>query len=324
MRSCADTHALAGEGPDLRVSARQTFGVDIDLEVPAFSRPTEHVPDVDDAYCFERDATVAILAAFAHNRRLLLHGRHGTGKSSHLEQVAARLNWPMVRVALDSQITRSDLVGKDTITLRDGHQVTEFQEGVLPWSLQRPVALVFDEYDAGRPDLMFVIQRVLEHEGRMMLLEANRVIRPHTAFRLFATANTIGLGDTTGMYHGTQPLNQAQLDRWNLFASLDYLPPGDEIRIVLAKAPRWHDATRRGTVASMVAVANLTRAGFLAGDVSTVMSPRTVIGWAQNALLFDDVPLAFRLTYLNRCDALERDIVAEYYQRVFGDELSLS
>ncbi|MCD6673929.1 MAG: AAA family ATPase [Burkholderiaceae bacterium] len=320
MRSGADPGDVATERPDLRVSVRQTFGIDSDLEVSAFSRRTEHVPDLDDSYCFDRDATIAILAAFTHNRRLLIHGRHGTGKSSHLEQVAARLNWPMLRVALDSQITRSDLVGKDTIVLREGRQVTEFQEGVLPWSLQRPVALVFDEYDAGRPDLMFVIQRVLEHEGRMTLLEANRVIRPHPAFRLFATANTIGLGDATGMYHGTQPLNQAQLDRWNLFASLDYLPPDDEIRIVLAKAPHWQDAAGRRTVASMVAVANLTRTGFLAGDVSTVMSPRTVIGWAQNARLFDDVRLAFRLTYLNRCDALERDIVAEYYQRVFGDE----
>lgn len=320
MRTGSESDALTTGPPDLRVSVRQTFGIDTDLEVPAFSRRTEHVPDLDHSYCFDRDTTVAILMAFAHNRRLLIHGRHGTGKSSHLEQVAARLNWPMMRVALDSQIARSDLVGKDAITLRDGSRVTEFQEGVLPWSLQRPVALVFDEYDAGRPDLMFVIQRVLEHEGRLTLLEANRVIRPHPAFRLFATANTVGLGDPSGMYHGTQPLNQAQLDRWNLFAPLDYLPPDDEIRIVLAKAPHWDDSARRNSVASMVAVANLTRSGFLAGDVSTVMSPRTVIGWAQNARLFNDIRLAFRLTFLNRCDALERDIVAEYYQRVFGDE----
>jgi len=323
MRSGVDSGDVAAERPDLRVSVRQTFGIDSDLEAPAFSRRTEHVPDVDDSYCFDHDTTIAILAAFTHDRRLLIHGRHGTGKSSHLEQVAARLNWPMVRVALDSQITRGDLVGRDTIVLHEGRQVTEFQEGVLPWSLQRPVALVFDEYDAGRPDLMFVIQRVLEDEGRMTLLEANRVIRPHPAFRLFATANTIGLGDASGMYPGTQPLNQAQLDRWNLFAALDYLPPDDEIRIVLAKVPQWQDAACRQTVASMVAVANLTRTGFLAGDLSTVMSPRTVIGWAQNARLFDDVRLAFRLTFLNRCDVLERDIVAEYYQRVFGDEVAV-
>ena len=316
--------ALAGtlDAPDISISVRQVFGIDSGMQVPAFSRPNEHVPDVDDAYCFDRDTTMAILVAFAHNRRLLIQGHHGTGKSSHIEQVAARLNWPTVRVNLDSQITRIDLIGKDAIVLRDGRQVTEFREGILPWSLQRPMALVFDEYDAGRPDVMFAIQRVLEHDGRLTLLDGNRVIRPHPAFRLFSTANTIGLGDATGLYHGTQPLNQGQLDRWNLVATLDYLPPPDEIRIVLAKVPGFDTEVGRKTVAAMVAVANLTRAGFVAADLATVMSPRTVITWAENAQLFDDVRMAFRMTYLNRCDELERSIVAEYFQRCFNQDLA--
>ncbi len=316
--------ALAGtlDAPDISISVRQVFGIDSGMQVPAFSRPNEHVPDVDDAYCFDRDTTMAILVAFAHNRRLLIQGHHGTGKSSHIEQVAARLNWPTVRVNLDSQITRIDLIGKDAIVLRDGRQVTEFREGILPWSLQRPMALVFDEYDAGRPDVMFAIQRVLEHDGRLTLLDGNRVIRPHPAFRLFSTANTIGLGDATGLYHGTQPLNQGQLDRWNLVATLDYLPPPDEIRIVLAKVPGFDTEAGRKTVAAMVAVANLTRAGFVAADLATVMSPRTVITWAENAQLFADVRMAFRMTYLNRCDELERSIVAEYFQRCFNQDLA--
>ena len=316
--------ALAGtlDAPDISISVRQVFGIDSSMQVPAFSRPSEHVPDVDDAYCFDRDTTMAILVAFTHNRRLLIQGHHGTGKSSHIEQVAARLNWPTVRVNLDSQITRVDLIGKDAIVLRDGRQVTEFREGILPWSLQRPMALVFDEYDAGRPDVMFAIQRVLEHDGRLTLLDGNRVIRPHPAFRLFSTANTIGLGDATGLYHGTQPLNQGQLDRWNLVATLDYLPPPDEIRIVLAKVPGFDTEAGRKTVSAMVAVANLTRAGFVAADLATVMSPRTVITWAENAQLFDDVRMAFRMTYLNRCDELERSIVAEYFQRCFNQDLA--
>ncbi len=316
--------ALAGtlDAPDISISVRQVFGIDSGMQVPAFSRPNEHVPDVDDAYCFDRDTTMAILVAFTHNRRLLIQGHHGTGKSSHIEQVAARLNWPTVRVNLDSQITRIDLIGKDAIVLRDGRQVTEFREGILPWSLQRPMALVFDEYDAGRPDVMFAIQRVLEHDGRLTLLDGNRVIRPHPAFRLFSTANTIGLGDATGLYHGTQPLNQGQLDRWNLVATLDYLPPPDEIRIVLAKVPGFDTEAGRTTVAAMVAVANLTRAGFVAADLATVMSPRTVITWAENAQLFADVRMAFRMTYLNRCDELERSIVAEYFQRCFNQDLA--
>ena len=322
MRSGDDALAGTLDAPDISISVRQVFGIDSGMQVPAFSRPNEHVPDVDDAYCFDRDTTMAILVAFAHNRRLLIQGHHGTGKSSHIEQVAARLNWPTVRVNLDSQITRIDLIGKDAIVLRDGRQVTEFREGILPWSLQRPMALVFDEYDAGRPDVMFAIQRVLEHDGRLTLLDGNRVIRPHPAFRLFSTANTIGLGDATGLYHGTQPLNQGQLDRWNLVATLDYLPPQDEIRIVLAKVPGFDTEAGRTTVAAMVAVANLTRAGFVAADLATVMSPRTVITWAENAQLFADVRMAFRMTYLNRCDELERSIVAEYFQRCFNQDLA--
>jgi cobaltochelatase CobS len=308
--------------PDIQVSVRQVFGIDTDMHVPAFSRPTEHVPDVDEAYCFDHDTTLAILIAFAHNRRLLIQGYHGTGKSTHIEQVAARLNWPCIRVNLDSHISRIDLIGKDAIVLRDGKQVTEFREGILPWALQNPCALCFDEYDAGRPDVMFVIQRVLEVDGKMTLLDQNRVIRPHKAFRLLATANTIGLGDTTGLYHGTQQINQGQLDRWSMVATLNYLPHDKEAEIVLAKVPKYDDDdSGRKTVDAMVLVAEMTRNGFMAGDISTVMSPRTVITWAENAQLFGDVGTAFRMTFLNKCDELERPTVAEYYQRCFNEEL---
>ena len=310
--------------PDIQLSVRQVFGLDSDMQVPAYSQPSEHVPPVDDAYCFDHDTTLAILVAFAHNRRLMIQGYHGTGKSTHIEQVAARLNWPCVRVNLDSHISRIDLVGKDAIVLKDGQQITEFREGILPWAVQNPVALVFDEYDAGRPDVMFVIQRVLEVDGRMTLLDQNRVIHPHKAFRLFSTANTVGLGDTTGLYHGTQQLNQGQLDRWNLVATLNYLPHEAEERIVLAKVPSYDTEDGRKTVRNMVTVADLTRSGFIAGDISTVMSPRTVITWAENARLFDDLGAAFRMTFLNKCDELERPIVAEYYQRCFNVDLKES
>jgi cobaltochelatase CobS len=306
---------------DIKVSVRQTFGLDSDMEVPAFSQATELVPNLDEAYCFDHDTTLAILAGFAYNRRVLIQGYHGTGKSTHIEQVAARINWPCIRVNLDSHISRIDLIGKDAIVLRDGQQVTEFREGLLPWALQHPTALVFDEYDAGRPDVMFVIQRVLEVDGKMTLLDQNRVIRPHDAFRLFATANTVGLGDTTGLYHGTQQINQGQMDRWNIVATLNYLPHEDEQRIVLSKAPNYDTESGRQTVSAMVALADLTRSGFVAGDISTVMSPRTVITWAENANVFDDVAFAFRVTFLNKCDELERPTVAEYYQRCFGTEL---
>ena len=310
--------------PDIKVSVRQTFGIDSDLEVPAFSQAEEHVPQVDEAYRFDRNTTLAILAGFAHNRRVLVQGYHGTGKSTHIEQVAARLNWPCVRVNLDSHISRIDLVGKDAIVLRDGQQVTEFREGILPWAYQNPTALVFDEYDAGRPDVMFVIQRVLEAEGRLTLLDQSRVLHPHPAFRLFATANTVGLGDTTGLYHGTQQINQGQMDRWSIVTTLNYLGHDAEVEIVIAKVPSYDNDSGRGTVSAMVALAELTRSGFINGDVSTVMSPRTVITWAENALLFDDVGFAFRLSYLNKCDEIERPIVAEYYQRCFGTELKES
>jgi cobaltochelatase CobS len=307
--------------PDITVSVRQTFGIDCDLEVPAFSVAEDHVPDRDDAYRFDRDTTLAIIAGFSHNRRVLVQGYHGTGKSTHIEQVAARLNWPCVRVNLDSHISRIDLVGRDAIVLRDGAQVTEFREGILPWALQRPSALVFDEYDAGRPDVMFVIQRVLEVEGKLTLLDQNRVLRPHPYFRLFATTNTIGLGDTTGLYHGTQQINQGQMDRWNIVATLNYLPPAAEIDIVLSKVPGYDTREGRERVAAMVELASLTRNGFINGDISTVMSPRTVITWAENAGIFGDVGVAFRLTFLNKCDEVERPTVAEYYQRCFGEEL---
>ncbi|GAN55194.1 cobaltochelatase subunit CobS [Tanticharoenia sakaeratensis] len=305
--------------PDVKVSARETFGVDFDMEVPAFSVRTEHVPDIDTTYRFDSDTTRAILAGFAYNRRVMVQGYHGTGKSSHIEQIAARLNWPCVRINLDSHISRIDLIGKDAIVLRDGKQVTEFREGLLPWSLQHPCALVFDEYDAGRPDVMFVIQRVLEVEGHLTLLDQNRVIRPHPAFRLFATANTVGLGDTTGLYHGTQQINQGQMDRWSVVTTLNYLPIEQEAAIVRAKigADAEKPAARQ-QIERMVALANLTRAGFIAGDISTVMSPRTVIAWAENERIFGDLVYAFRVTFLNKCDEAERSIVAEYYQRCFN------
>ncbi|MDE1149227.1 MAG: cobaltochelatase subunit CobS [Azospirillaceae bacterium] len=307
--------------PDIKVSVRQTFGIDSDMAVPGFSAPTEHVPEIDDTYRFDRETTMAILAGFAHNRRVMVQGYHGTGKSTHIEQVAARLNWPCLRINLDSHISRIDLIGKDAIVLRDGVQVTEYREGILPWALQHPCAIVFDEYDAGRPDVMFVIQRVLEVEGKLTLLDQNKVIRPHPAFRLFSTANTVGLGDTTGLYHGTQQINQGQMDRWNIVTTLNYLPHDAEVKIVLAKVPSYDTEERRVLVNAMVRLADLTRAGFIAGDISTVMSPRTVITWAQNADIFADVGFAFRVTFLNKCDEVERAAVAEYYQRCFGTEL---
>ena len=307
--------------PDITVSVKEVFGLDTKMTVPAFSAPDEHVPEIDQAYRFDPDTTLAILAGFGFNRRVMIQGYHGTGKSTHIEQVAARLNWPCLRINLDSHISRIDLVGKDAIVLRDGVQVTEFKEGMLPWALQHPMALVFDEYDAGRPDVMFVIQRVLEVEGRLTLLDQNKVIRPHPGFRLFSTANTVGLGDTTGLYHGTQQINQGQMDRWNIVATLNYLEHDAETEIVLAKVPDYDTDAGRETIAAMVNVADLSRAGFMAGDISTVMSPRTVITWAENAEIFDDISYAFRVTFLNKCDETERPIVAEYYQRCFGEEL---
>ena len=307
--------------PDMMVDVRNTFGLDVAMTVPAFSRPNEYVPDVDTAYVFDRETTLAILAGFAHNRRVMIQGYHGTGKSTHIEQVAARLNWPCVRVNLDSHISRIDLVGKDAIVLKDGKQVTEFREGILPWAIQHPVCLCFDEYDAGRPDVMFVIQRVLELQGKLTLLDQNRVIRPHGSFRLFSTSNTIGLGDTSGLYHGTQQINQGQMDRWNIVVTLNYLPHDTEVNIVLAKAPSYQTAEGKKTISAMVRVADMTRNAFINGDLSTVMSPRTVITWAENAAIFGDVGFAFRVTFLNKCDELERPTVAEFYQRCFGEEL---
>jgi len=308
--------------PDTQVKVREVFGIDSDLVVPAYSVRTEHVPDADPTYRFDRETTLAILAGFAFNRRVMVQGYHGTGKSTHIEQVAARLNWPCIRVNLDSHISRIDLIGKDAIVLKDGKQVTEFREGILPWALQHPCAMVFDEYDAGRPDVMFVIQRVLEVEGKLTLLDQNKVIRPHPCFRLFATANTVGLGDTTGLYHGTQQINQGQMDRWNIVATLNYLPHAQETGIVMAKLGMdANDAKQKRQVEAMVALADLTRAGFIAGDISTVMSPRTVITWAENARIFGDIGFAFRLTFLNKCDEAERSTVAEYYQRCFNEEL---
>jgi len=316
--------AMSLARPDRMLSVRDTFGIDSSLLVPAFSEPDEHVPEVDSAYRFNHDVTLALLAGFSRDRRVLVQGLHGTGKSTHIEQVAARLNWPCVRVNLDGHISRMDLVGKDAVVLQEGKQVTAFQEGIVPWALQRPMALIFDEYDAGRPDVMFVIQRILERDGKFTLLDQNTVLRPHPSFRLFATANTVGQGNLNGLYHGVQRLNHAQLDRWNIVAALNYLPAKEEIAIVQARVPQLGDAEGRALVASMVAVAQLTRQGFDVGDLSTVMSPRTVITWAENMDIFRDPALAFRLSFLNRCDEAERTVVAEYFQRCFDRELDES
>lgn len=312
------------ETPDATVSIRETFQIDTDEAAAAFSLRTPHVPVIDPGYRFDPGTTMAILAGFADNRRVIVQGRHGTGKSTHVEQVAARLNWPLVRLNLDSHISRIDLIGKDAIVLRDGKQVTEYREGILPWSYQHPVALVFDEYDAGRPDVMFVIQRVLEAQGRLTILDQNKVLVPHKSFRLFATANTIGLGDATGLYHGTQQLNQAQLDRWNIVARLDYLGEEEEVDVVLSKVPSMSDGEGRKIILQMVRTAEQTRTGFQAGDISTLMSPRTVISWADNFRIFGDLDYAFSAAFLNRCDEAERPTVAEYYQRATGRSLDLA
>ena len=312
---------LSDMRPELRLSVRELFGLDSDLRVPAFAQRDEHVPEIDAAYRFNPDVTLAILAGFAQDRRVMVQGMHGTGKSTHIEQVAARLNWPCVRVNLDGHVSRLDLVGRDAVVLREGQQVTEFQPGIVPWALQRPVALVFDEYDAGRPDVMFVIQRVLEREGKFTLMDQNRVLKAHAGFRLFATSNTVGLGNLNGLYHGAQRLNHAQIDRWNIVATLNYLPAAEEAAIVLARVPAM--ASDLARVKQMVALADLTRQGFAAGDLSTLMSPRTVITWAENLQIFADLGLAFRLSFANKCDEAERPVVAEYFQRCFGQELIL-
>ena len=307
--------------PDIKISLKQSFGIDSEMEVDAFSEKSEYVPEIDKNYKFDRDTTLAIISGFAFNKRVLVQGYHGTGKSTHIEQIAARLNWPCIRVNLDSHVSRIDLIGKDSIVLKDGKQITEFKEGILPWSIQNPVALVFDEYDAGRPDVMFVIQRVLELEGRLTLLEQNRVIIPHPSFRLFCTTNTIGLGDTTGMYHGTQQINQGQMDRWNIVSTLNYLSFDKELEIVLAKNKGFNNKEGKEQISNMIKVADLTRKGFINGDISTVMSPRTVLHWAENTEIFKDKGYAFRITFLNKCDDLEKKIISEYFQRCFGEDL---
>ncbi len=307
--------------PDIKLSIKQTFGIDSEMEVNAFSKKTDYVPDIDKTYKFDKDTTLAILSGFSFNKRVLVQGYHGTGKSTHIEQIAARLNWPCIRINLDSHVSRIDLIGKDSIVIKDGKQVTEFKEGILPWSIQNPVALVFDEYDAGRPDVMFVIQRVLEAEGNFTLLDKNKVIKQNKYFRLFATSNTVGLGDTTGLYHGTQQINQGQMDRWNIVTTLNYLALEKEMEIILGKNKSLDNNKGKERVANMIKVATLTRKGFMAGDISTVMSPRTVLHWAENSEIFKDVGYAFRVTFLNKCDDVEKNTIAEYYQRCFGEEL---
>ena len=307
--------------PDIKLSIKQTFGIESDMEIDAFSKSSEYVPEIDKTYKFDKDTTLAILSGFSFNKRVLIQGYHGTGKSTHIEQIAARLNWPCIRINLDSHVSRIDLIGKDSIVIKDGKQVTEFKEGILPWSIQNPVALVFDEYDAGRPDVMFVIQRVLESEGSFTLLDKNKVIKQNKFFRLFATTNTVGLGDTTGLYHGTQQINQGQMDRWNIVTTLNYLNLEKEMEIVLSKNKSFNNSKGKEVISNMIKVATLTRKGFIAGDISTVMSPRTVLHWADNTEIFKDIGYAFRVTFLNKCDELERKIIAEYYQRCFGEEL---
>ena len=317
-----DTQSTLDIGsPDTEISVKKVFGLNTELKVPAYSKKNEYVPEVDEDYLFNHETTIAILAGFAHDRRVMVQGYHGTGKSTHIEQIAARLNWPCIRINLDSHVSRIDLIGKDMITLKDGQQVTEFREGLLPWAIQNPVALVFDEYDAGRPDVMFVIQRVLEISGKLTLLDQNKIITPHKFFRLFATTNTVGLGDTSGLYQGTQQINQGQMDRWSIVSALNYLPHEDELNIVSAKAKSFNNKDGKETISKMVRVADLTRNSFINGDISTVMSPRTVLTWAQNTEILSDVGLSFKLTFLNKCDELERQTIAEFYQRCFGEEL---
>ena len=307
--------------PDIKISVKQVFGIDSELKVEGFSKKNEYVPDIDKHYKFDRDTTLAIIAGFKYNKKVIIHGYHGTGKSTHIEQIAARLNWPCIRVNLDSHISRIDLIGKDTIVLKNNKQVTEFQEGILPWSMQNPVALVFDEYDAMRPDVAFLMTKVLESEGGLTLLEKNKVIKPNNYFRLFATANTIGLGDTTGLYAGTQQINQAQLDRWNIVTTLNYLSLENEMEIILAKNKNFNNPKGKEKISNMIKVASLTRKGFIAGDISTLMSPRTVLHWTENTEIFKDTGYAFRVTFLNKCDEIEKNIIAEYYQRCFGEDL---
>jgi|TARA_B000000475_G_scaffold185600_1_gene149669 cobaltochelatase CobS len=306
--------------PDVEIDVRKTFDIDVDMKVMAFKEPNEYVPNVDESYKFDKNTTLAILAGFSHNRRVMIQGYHGSGKSTHIEQVAARLNWPCIRVNLDSHISRIDLLGKDAITLKEGKQITEFKEGILPWALQTPTALVFDEYDAGRPDVMFVIQRVLEVEGKLTLLDQNKVISPHSGFRLFATANTVGLGDTSGLYHGTQQINQGQMDRWHIVSVLNYLDPDLELKVVISKVPNLDNKEGLEIATNMISVANLSRQGFANGDISTLMSPRTVISWAENYQIFNDLNKSFEITFLNKCDETERVIIAEYFQRCFDSE----
>ncbi len=307
--------------PDIRISVNQTFGIDTDMKIEAFSKKNDYVPKIDKNYKFDKDTTLTILSGFSFNKRCLISGYHGTGKSTHIEQVAARLNWPCIRVNLDGHISRIDLIGKDAIVIKDGKQITEFKEGILPWSIQNPIALVFDEYDAGRPDVMFVIQRVLETEGNFTLLDKNKIIKQNKYFRLFATSNTVGLGDTTGLYHGTQQINQGQMDRWNIVTILNYLSMEKEMDIIVGKNKNLNNTKGKEKVSNMIKVATLTRKGFMAGDISTVMSPRTVLHWAENAEIFKDTGYAFRVTFLNKCDELEKNTIAEYYQRCFGEDL---
>ena len=313
---------LFEQSPTKAIDTVHLFGIKCSFNVLGFEKKNNHVPEIDKTYKFDPETTLSILAGFSKNRRVLISGYHGTGKSTHIEQVAARLNWPCIRINLDSHISRIDLIGKDAIVLKDGKQITEFQDGLLPWAYKNPVALVFDEYDAGRPDVMFVIQRVLETDSRLTLLDQSRVIKPNKFFRLFATANTVGLGDTSGLYHGTQQINQGQMDRWNIITTLNYLINEEEEKIIIKKIKKLDNKEGKEIIKNMVNTADLSRSGFMNGDISTVMSPRTVITWAENYLIFKDIEYAFKLSFLNRCDELERPVIEEYYQRSFGIDIT--
>tara|TARA_B100000287_G_scaffold361038_1_gene353652 strand:+ start:92 stop:1051 length:960 start_codon:yes stop_codon:yes gene_type:complete len=298
----------------------ELFGIKKRVKVRHFSQKTELVPEIDNSYIFDEITTLSIIAGFNHNKRVLIQGLHGTGKSTHIEQIAARLNWPCLRINLDGHISRFDLLGKDAITIKDQKQVTTFKQGMLPWSIENPVALVFDEYDAGRPDVMFVIQRLLESDGKLTLLDQNKVITPNPLFRIFGTCNTLGTGDISGLYHGTQNLNQGQLDRWNIFTTLNFMSPETEVNIIKNKLGKTTKKIK-DEINNMVKLANLVRKSFSTNDISTIISPRTSIIWAQNIEIFENTELAFKLTFYNKCNESDKKIISELYQRCFGKEL---
>ncbi len=305
-----------------KLDAKKTFNINCPFEIKALATKSELIPTLDENYFFDEKTTLAILSGFIFNNRVLIQGMHGTGKSTHIEQVASRLNWPCMRINFDSQISRLDLVGKDVISIKDGKQITEFREGILPYAMRNGVALVLDEYDAIKSDVAFVIQRLLEEEGKFALLEENEIITPHPNFRLFATSNTLGAGDDLGIYHGTNLINQAQMDRWNVVANLNYLSKEEEVKILQAKLPFLKTKLHENTAPMMVQMANLTRQSFKNGDLSNLISLRTLISWGRNIEIFGDVKTAFILSFFGKVIDDEKLIIIEFYQRVFGCEIN--